>query len=706
MLAIYKRELRSYFNSFIGFLFIAVTLFFVSLYFYIYNLFNGYPYVSYALSGVVFLFLITVPVLCMRVLAEERRNRTDQLILTAPVSVYGIVIGKFLALVTILVIPTLVVCTYPLIMSIYGTVPMAESYLSILGFFLYGMASIAVGVFVSSLTESQVIAAVLSFIALFLGYMMNGLCSLISSTENIVTRVLRLFDMSTPFDNMLTGTLNIQSIFYYILLTILVLFLTVQSIQKRRYSASVKNISMGAYSIGGIVLVASVIAVVNLIIDALPVSMTSIDVTDSKLYSLTEQTEEFLKTLEEDVVVYVLSSKNDQDDILGQTLDRYEEASDHIKVEYVDPNVNPGFFKKYTDSTTFNSLIVVGDKRFKVIDYSEIYESDYAYDYTTGGYSSTTTGYDGEGQLTSAIDYVVSDNMPKIYMTTGHGENVFSDTFQNIFKKQNVESEVLNLMNYEKVPEDAEALIIYSAVSDFSDEDKDKVISYLDEGGKVIYIAGYAPDVDMPNLDAVLEHMGLSVAEGLVAEQDTSCYYRNPFCILPNINYSTYTNGIYDRYYVFAPYVQGIVVNDRDGLVFDRFLTTSATSYSKTGDINTENYKKTETDVDGPFAVGVSSKLELENGKDALLVAFGCSQIFTDEADRMVSGANQILFGNTISSLVEQEVNVSVPIKSYEVSNLAVSERDALFWAVLLILVLPAGLTIIGFAVWFRRRRR
>ena len=101
MLAIYKRELKSYFRTFVGFLFIAVTPFFMGLYFSVYNLMNGYPYFSYAISSITFLFLLSVPVLTMRILAEEKRSKTDQLILTAPVSVGSIVMGKFLALTTI-----------------------------------------------------------------------------------------------------------------------------------------------------------------------------------------------------------------------------------------------------------------------------------------------------------------------------------------------------------------------------------------------------------------------------------------------------------------------------------------------------------------------------------------------------------------------------------------------------------------------------
>ena len=295
MWAIYKRELKSYFRSFIGFLFIAATLFFVSLYFFVYNMLSGYPYISYAISSVTFLFMITVPILSMRILAEEKHSKTDQLILTAPVSVGGIVMGKFLALLTIFLIPTAVVCTYPLIMKGFGSVPMGESYLAVLAFFLYGMTSIAIGLLISSLTESQVIAAVVSFLVLFLGYMMSSICNLISSTGNLLTKILGCFDLATPFNEMLNGTLNLQSVIYYITLTALALFLAVQAIQKRRYSVSVQTLSFGAYSTGSIALAVAVVVVINIVLGEMPTSWTSLDVTSQKLYSLTDQTKEFVE---------------------------------------------------------------------------------------------------------------------------------------------------------------------------------------------------------------------------------------------------------------------------------------------------------------------------------------------------------------------------------------------------------------------------
>ena len=151
MLAIYKRELKSYLTSMVGYLFMFFVLLIAGIYFSAYQLSAAYPKFEYTLNAMTFVFLIAVPILTMRVLAEERKQKTDQLLLTSPVSVSGIVMGKYLALVTIYAIPIAVLATYPLIMSKFGTVAFGSAYTALLGFFLLGSANIAIGVFFSVL---------------------------------------------------------------------------------------------------------------------------------------------------------------------------------------------------------------------------------------------------------------------------------------------------------------------------------------------------------------------------------------------------------------------------------------------------------------------------------------------------------------------------------------------------------------------------
>ena len=700
MTAIYKRELKSYFHSVIGPLFIAATLFLMGLYFTVYNLFNGYPYISYAISSVVFLFLISVPVLTMRILAEEKKQKTDQLILTAPVGIGQIVMGKFLALLTIFAIPTTILCVYPLILTKFGTVPLGESYVAVLGFFLYGAACISIGIFISSLTESTVIAAVLTFAVLFITYVMSGICNLISSSGNILTKILESFDLVARFDSFLNGTLDVTAIIYFISVTVLMLFLTTQSIQKRRYSVSVKNLRFGVYSSGLIVLGIAVAVLVNMVVGSLPENAKKIDMTSKKLHSLTEQSKEIVKALNEEITIYVLANENNMDSIVAQTLERYKGLSDFIRIEYVDPAVSPKFYTKYTDSeVSSGSLIVVSEKRSKVIDYNLLYQT--SMDYTT--YSTTVTGYDAEGQITSALAYVTSDNMPKIYNITGHGELEWEASFTAAIEKENVEYEEITLLNYEQIPEDAECIIINAPTADFSKDDADKVLSYLKNGGKAIVMATWTEE-NMSNFESILEWYGISIVEGIVVEESQNHYYQYPVLLVPEVEYDSLTDGIYGSYNIFMQMARGLVTNEMadDSVEITTLLSTSESAFSK---VNTSAsaYEKEAEDIAGPFALGMRA-IKTEGEKESTLLVYSSEGLFTESSNQLVSGANLQLFTNSLSSLVEHETTVSVAVKNYELSYLSLTQSQIVFLAFVTIIVLPLVTLVSGIYVWLKRR--
>lgn len=181
MKAIYKRELGSYFQSMTGYLFISVLTAVAGIYFMAYNLNAGYPYFSYALSGTMFILIISIPILTMKSFAEERKSKSDQLLLTSPVTVFDIVLGKYMAMVTVFAVPNLIFCMFPLIIKAEGNAYLKVDYLSILVYFLLGCVYIAVGMFVSSLTESQIIAAVGSFGALLILFLWDSLVGFLPS---------------------------------------------------------------------------------------------------------------------------------------------------------------------------------------------------------------------------------------------------------------------------------------------------------------------------------------------------------------------------------------------------------------------------------------------------------------------------------------------------------------------------------------------
>ncbi|MDO4291953.1 MAG: Gldg family protein [Eubacteriales bacterium] len=706
MKAIYKRELKNFFMTVTGWLFIAAHICLAGLYFFAVNLLSGYGDVGAMVSSILFLLLLSTPILSMRILAEERKQKTDQLILTSPVSVGGIVAGKYLAMATVFTVPILVMCSFPLILGQYGSVPMEESYTAILVYYLFGLACLAVGMFVSSITESQVIAAVLSFAILFVAYMMSSIISLISSSGNLVTQILEAFDFSSRLDAMLGGTLDLKAVLYFVTVIFVFLFLTTQSIQKRRYQISVRSFRIGAYSTGltAVVLVIAVFA--NLAVSALPDSYTTVDTTSQKLYSLTATTKNVLKALDQDVTIYVINAENNQDTMLQTTLEQYADLSGHIQIVYKDPVVSPDFYKDYTDSISINSLIVECGDRFRVINYNNIYEYDY--DYTT--YSQTVSAYDAEGLITSAVAYVTSGDAPVIYQVNGHGESSLESTFTEGVQKENADLAELTLLTADSVPEDADGVMILSPTSDFNEDDVQKLTDYLDRGGKILLETSYIDlfAEEMPNLSKILSYFGLSIGDGLIVEQDRDRMYQSPVYLLPEVQSDSLTSGVYgnDYDYIMMPYAQAILSQETENVTVTQLLTTSDSSYLKTGLSDTSDLSKQEGDVEGPFAVGVSAVKTLESGETAQLIVYSSSFLFTDSANQYTMNNNLTLFTNAVSAMAGESESISIPAKSYETSYVTVPAASAIRLGILFMGVIPVGLLVCGIVIWVRRKKR
>lgn len=711
MLAIMKREVKSYFQNVLGWLFIAALVAVYGIYFFAYNLQGGYPYVSYALSGVSFILLIAVPILSMRCLAEERKTKVDQLLLTAPVTVGKIVLAKYLALVFVFTLGMLIVGVTPLILSSFGTVPLGESFTALIGFWLLGCVFLAVGLFISSITESQVIAAVLSFVALFLGYMMNSLVSMITETDSILAKILLCFDLYTPFEGFLNGCLDLTSAFYYVSVSAFMVFLAAQSIQKRRWSMSKNTISTGVFSTTTIVVVLAIVVVANMAVSSLPVTITEIDCTYGKMYDLSEQTEEFLANLEEDITIYVLSSEEGKDVQVDETLERYEALSKHVTVEYVDPSINPSFYKEYTDTTpSTNSVIVVGSQRSKVIDYYDLYELEYSYDYYSYSYTTQVTGYDAEGQITSGIEYVTMDfeELAVVYQISGHGETELSSAFTECLEKANIRLETLTLFNEDAVPEDAQAIIIHAPTTDFNENDAKKVIDYLEAGGNAIITCDYT-SMGLENFDSILQAYGLDWVDGIVAENDRQYYYSgNPFYLLPEVNSTDYTSSIAGSY-VLAVYGVGVTLpEDTDTITYESLLETSESSVSKTNidKITTSEYE--DGDIKGPFAIGVAAEKTIDEETTSRLVVLGSAWILTDNTNSMVSGNHALMFTDIMSQMTSQtELSSSViPIKEVTLSNLTIDTAASLMWALIIVVIVPIAMLGFGIVIWYLRRKK
>ena len=715
MLAVFKREFKSYFQSVIGWLFVAAFLAMFGLYFYIYNLMQGYPYVYYTLSAITVLFLIAVPVLTMRSFAEERKSKTDQLLLTAPISPGKLVLGKYLAMVAVFTVDIAIFCVAPLILRVFGTVPMGESYIAILAFWLYGSACIGVGMFISSLTESQVIAAVLTFVVLFVSYMMEMITGVISSEGNLLTKVLSCLDLYAPFDKFAGGCLDFTAILYYLTVILLMNFLTVQSIQKRRFCVSRKKLSTAVFSVSFIAVAVALSVVVNLMVNAIPSDKTAIDCSYSKLYSITEDTKTAMKKLKEDVTIYALVAESKKDSQIDTVLKRYEDLSKHISVEYVNPSKKPYFYQDYTDQApTKNSLIVVSGRRSRVIDYYDIYH----YEASSYSYSSELTGFDAEGQLTSAISYVTlsDDQLPVVYEITGHGETSLGSEFQDVIEKANMTLSSVELLNEDSVPEDATAIIISAPQQDFNEADAKKVTDYLKDGGKAIVIGSYTEN-SLPNFESILEEYDVSFTRGMVAENNEQYYYRmgGPFHLLPVANSSAFTGSIAGNY-VYVPASLGIHYPDSgeesddqssDDVCYTSLMDATDQAVSKNDPNQMTDYTLEEGDDMGPFSLGLAVEKTVDEDSTTQLLVFGSPYLFSDEASQMTAN-NGVLFSDVIGSLIPETESLGtvIPMKDYTLDNLTVNALWSVLLGLLFTIFVPIILLATGIVIFVVRRKK
>ena len=432
--------------------------------------------------------------------------------------------------------------------------------------------------------------------------------------------------------------------------------------QKIKDSMNKKYLKNGSYSVVISAIFIVIVLVINMIVGSLPTKYTEVDVSSEKLYSISDDTKKFLKKLDKDITIYQVVQSGSEDETIKKLLEKYGEESDHIKVEQKDPVVNPKFTSEYTsDDVDANSLIVVCGDRSKVVNYSSIYES--SIDYNT--YQSTTTGFDGEGQIDSAISYVTSEDLPVLYTLDGHGEKDLDSTLQEDIQKANIDIKSLNLITEESVPDDAACLLINAPTSDISESEKDAILDYLENGGKAMIFSDYTEE-SMDNFDAVLKNYGVERTEGIVIEGDSQHYAQMPYYLVPTVNSTDAVSDFASKgYYVLMPYAQGIKKTDdvRDTVTINSLLTTSDSAYSKV-DVNSGTIEKTDDDIDGPFDLGVSITEKLDNDKETQIVDISVPsrqydfqetfELFDNYRDKLIS---ELLAGNKSIEEIKSPLN-------------------------------------------------
>ena len=455
----------------------------------------------------------------------------------------------------------------------------------------------------------------------------------------------------------------------------------------------------GSYSLAVTAIVLAILVAVNVLVSVLPTSATRYDISATKLYSITSNTKAVVNNLTEDVTIYWIVQADQENEVISNLLDKYESLSDHITVVKKNPDVYPTFAAQYTDETVYNnSLVVECGSKSRYIAYDDIYLQEV--DYTTYSYA---TSFDGEGAITSAIDYVVSDELPQLYVLEGHGEAELSAVFDEQLGKENMEVNTFSLLTENAVPEAADCVLIYAPESDISEEEKNILADYVSTGGKLLVLAGPTEDGTLTNLYSLLENYGVTAVDGLVVEGDSSHYaFGYPVVLLPDMGDSEITQSLTEEnYYAIIPIAQGMTISDSVSNV-TALLTTSDTSFSKAAGYQLSTYEKEDGDTDGPFAVAVS----VADSSGGEIVWFGSSLMLEEGYNEYSSGGNLDLVMNALSELVGEREAIAIRSKSLDYNYLTISESTASLLKTVMIGVIPIAFAAAGIYVVAKRRMK
>lgn len=474
---------------------------------------------------------------------------------------------------------------------------------------------------------------------------------------------------------------------------------------KQRFAAMLgKRFRAGGYSAAASAIVIAIAVLVNLMVGSLPTTLTQIDLTDQSIYSLSDQTKRIAASLDKDVTMYLICNTGNEDTTVQRLLQRYADLSDHIQVEVMDPSLHPTFLDNYELEISRlyeNSVLVDCEGRYRLVGYDEIFVTSYEMDYYSYNYVASTS-FNGESALTSALHYVSSDDLPKVYTLTGHGETELDERITEMLSQDNFESESLSLLSEESVPEDAAAIIINAPSSDLNQDEADMLITYLEKGGSIALITSYMGADDMPNLKQVTASMGLTTEAGIIIEGERNMRLtRYPHYILPNIESHEITSSLSEAgYYILTPLAQPLVETEDSSASITWLLTTSDSAYAKQAAMSMTTTEKEDGDTDGPFNVAALS----ENGGKLFWVT--SDTLLDSYVDSAVSGANSNLFMNALNYMCEQEESISIRAKSLDSATLTVPQSESTLWSIVMIGVIPVGLIVLGMLIWIRRKRR
>lgn len=442
----------------------------------------------------------------------------------------------------------------------------------------------------------------------------------------------------------------------------------------------------------------------NLVMEALPTKLTQQNMNQAGILELSQETETFLASMDQDATVYWIVQGGREDNYIQRLLDRFEDGSSRITVEKIDPVRQPRFASQYTTATvTQNSLIVVSGTRSRYIDYGDIYLQEQ----TASGTVSTAT-FQAEGSLLSALHYVTSVQEITLYTLTGHGETPLSADISDTLTAQNYQVRDLDLMAAGSVPEDCACLLVNGVTTDLPTQEARILSEYLNRGGNLLLFTTWLDDTTT-NWNTIVDAYGMNVQPAIIVEGQTDNYVSGyPYYILPSIAQHNITQPLAQTgLRVLTPLSQALTIQEDlpDGLTVQPLLKTSTAAYGKTAGFAMQTTEREDSDLRGAFLLGAVSQRQTGTAVSSL-IWFPSAYILDDTIDAAVSGGNSQLLIGCIQYLTDSTGSITIPGKSLGSGKLLVNTTEAAILSIGMIALLPVGIVTAGILVVRRRKRR
>lgn len=693
MKTIYKKELRQYFHSVIGYVFLAIFLLIGGYYFMVSNLLAGSGDIADFFQNIVQILIFLMPLLTMRSFSEEKRQKTEILLYTKARRIRDVVLGKYLAAMTVFGAGLFVTLAFPLILAACGSSQAALTAGCYMGLILLMGAFISIGMFVSSLTDNQIVAAAGTYLILFLMWYSYGFGSTVQNQA--LLRLLNRISLMNLYYELVMGVLNPSGILTLVSVSVIFLFLTCV-FQERMWK--IRPVTA--------VLFIAVVISLNGFIAALcgRFSLTG-DLTKAQLFRLSAATKDLLQGLEETVSITCFDEKKGSDTNLSELLKRYG-AYDRVDVRYVDLQANPGMASEYARrglTLSDNGLLIEAGESARVIGWSELY----GYNSYTGGDGKihyNMTSFKAEVKISSAIWQVSAEKERTVFLTEGHGENAPARLKELI--RDGGYAVDTGVLGVDGTLSRAEAVVIAGADRDFSGQEIETLDAFMKGGGSLLVFRSPAAGT-LKNLDGYLAEWGLVPDETIVLEPSRQA--GSEASIIPdfmvhmmNVYFSEHSS------YLVLPVCGSLQASPKGGRLTAPVLKSTSESYAKPFSQAT-TLGREDGDAAGPFTLAATSEqtLDGEDGKTKVCRVFlvNCSGFYEESLLGNESLGNKDLILQALSYVSDSAQVLDIPEKRLSNTRIAPAWPRILAAGIVFIGILPSLLILTGLAVFIRRRR-